>query len=233
MDDRDLEQGTLAWKDARAGNVTASRISDVMTKPRKGNKESSVRANYRAQLICERLTDKSQENEYQSYDMRRGTELEPFARAEYELRHGVMVNKVGFVKHPTIKMAGCSPDGEIGIDGLLQIKCPKNAIHLDYLLTGIVPVEYRSQMWFEMACTGRQWSDFVSYNSNLPDHLQLFVVRLKRDDGEIAIIEEEVLKFNAEIEEIIVNLPKSSPDDLTSEWTGALDDLKERGAAAK
>lgn len=232
MDDRDLDQGTAAWKDARVGFVTASRICDVLSKPRKsGSKESAVRANYRAQLICERLTGKSQEREFQTWDTRRGIELEPFARVEYEMKKGLMVNTVGFVKHATIKMAGCSPDGEVGEDGLVQIKSPKNAIHLDYLLTGIVPVEYRPQMQFEMSCTGRKWSDFVSYNQNLPEHLQLFVVRLKRNDAEIAIIEEEVLKFNAEIEEIMGKLPKGQPDDLTEEWSAALADLKERAVS--
>lgn len=234
MDDRDLEQRTSAWKDARVGFVTASRICDVLAKPRKGSKESAARSNYRAQLICERLTEKSQEREFQTWDTKRGIELEPFARVEYELKRGVMVNTVGFVKHTTIQMAGCSPDGEVGADGLVQIKCPKNAIHLEYLLTGIVPVEYRPQMHFEMACTGRQWSDFVSYNPNLPEHLQLFVVRLKRDDGEISRIEEEVLKFNAEIEETMCRLPNcQAAEDLTQEWSAALENLKEKQGATK
>lgn len=204
-----LEQGTAEWKDARCGKVTASRISDVLTKPRKGQKESAVRANYRAHLICELLTGRPVQDEFQTWDMKRGTELEPTARVEYELKRGVMVQTVGFVQHPRIASAGCSPDGLIGADGLAQFKCPKTATHLGWLMAGIVPVEHRPQMQFEMSCTGRQWSDFVSYEPNLPDHLQLFIVRLKRDEAAIAEIENEVVRFLAEISDIIGKLPES------------------------
>lgn len=200
------EQGTQEWRDERSGHVTASRICDVLTKPRKGQKESTTRANYRAQLVCEILSGKAIQDEYQSYDMRRGTELEPNARIEYELR-GHDVETVGFVKHPKLERAGCSPDGMVGTDGMVQFKCPKSAKHLEWLMAGIVPIEHRPQMYFEMSCTGRHWNDFVSYDPNLTGH-ELFVVRLKRDDAEIEVIEKEVVKFNAEVDEIIAKLPK-------------------------
>jgi len=205
-------QGTTEWKDARAGNITASRTGDVLTKPRKGQRESVVRANYRAQLICERLTGKAQEGEFQSWDMKRGLELEPYARAEYEIKTGTVIELAGFVPHPSIPHAGASPDGLIGTDGLVQFKCVKTAKHLDWLMEKIVPVEHRGQMYFEMACTGRKWSDFVSYEPNLPGNLQLFIARLPRDEVAIQEIEIEVQKLNAEIDEIIAKL--SDEDNL-------------------
>ena len=211
----DCEQGTPQWRDMRSGKITASRISDVLTQPRKGQKESVVRSNYRAQLVCEILTGKAVQDEFQSYDMKRGIELEPYARAEYEIRRKTVVEKVGFVSHPSIARAGASPDGLIGTDGLCQFKCVKTAKHLDWIMAGMVPTEHRGQMYFEMACTGRQWSDFVSYEPNLPDQHQLFIVRLKRDDAEIAEIENEVRKFNAEIDEIINKLSVKLDEDLT------------------
>ncbi len=206
------DQGTQAWKDERAGNITASRIGDVQTKPRKGQRESTVRRNYRAQLICEILTGKAVEDQFQSWDMKRGIELEPRARVEYEIKAGVIVDKCGFIPHHSIPRAGASPDGLIGQDGLVQFKCVKTATHLDWLMEKIVPVEHRGQMYFEMACTGRKWSDFVSYEPNLPQQLQLFVARLSRDEAEIAEIETEVRKLNAEIDEIIQRLTGPEPD---------------------
>lgn len=207
------DQGTQEWRDARAGNITASRISDVLTGPRKGQKESRTRANYRAQLICERLTGKAVQDEYQSWDMKLGIEREPYARAEYEIKTGTVVDLAGFIPHPTIPRSGCSPDGTIGSEGLVQFKCGKTATHIDWMMSKIVPVDHRPQMYFEMACTGRKWTDFVSYEPNLPPHLQLFIVRLERDEVAIAEIETEVQKLNAEIDEIIAKL--NGPEDLT------------------
>lgn len=209
------DQGTQAWRDERSGKITASRIDGVLTKPRKGQKESAVRSNYRAQLVCEILTGKAVEDQFQSWDMKRGLELEPRARAEYEIKTGTVLETVGFVPHPTIPRAGASPDGLVGTEGLVQFKCVKTAKHLDWLMEKIVPVEHRGQMYFEMACTGRQWSDFVSFEPNLPEHLQLFVIRLKSDDVKILEIENEVRKFNSEIDDIINRLG-SVDEDLES-----------------
>lgn len=201
------EQGSDGWVKDRCGNVTGSRITDVLAKPMKGSKESTTRRNYKAELVSELLTGRVQEG-FVSWDMKRGTELEPFARADYEVERGVTITNVGFVKHPTLARCGASPDGLIEKDGLVEFKAPKTANHLDYLTAGIVPMEYRPQMLWEMACTGRQWCDFVSYDPNMPERLQLFIKRFERDDVRIAEIEQEVIKFNAEIDEIIANLPK-------------------------
>lgn len=210
-----MEQNTQEWKDARAGKITASRIGDVLTKPKKGSKESRTRANYRAQLICEILSGKAIQDEYVSWDMKLGMEREPYARAEYEIKTRRVVDLAGFIEHPTISRAGASPDGLIGIEGLVQFKCVKTATHIDWILEKIVPIEHRPQMYFEMACTGRKWSDFVSYEPNLPDNLQLFICRLDRDEVAISEIETEVQKLNAEIDEIIAKLTQPLNEDLT------------------
>jgi putative phage-type endonuclease len=200
------EQERAAWMASRCGKITASRIADVLAKPLKGKQESATRRNYRAELVCERMTGRTQEG-FQTWDMKRGTELEPFARTEYELARGVMIENVAFIAHGRIPNTGASPDGLIGKDGLVQFKCPKTATHLDWLMAGIVPAEHRPQMLWEMACTGRQWCDFASYDPNLPQHLQLFIVRFDRDEVAIGELEQEVEKFDAEIRDIIANLP--------------------------
>ena len=226
----DHEQGTKEWLESRLGNVTASRIGDVMAKPgKKGSAESRSRANYRARLIVERLSGRAVEDEYQSYDMKRGIEIEPIARAEYEMRENVMVETAGFVMHPTIPRFGASVDGLVGKDGLVQFKCPKTAIHLEWLMAKRVPPEHVAQMLAELSCRPeRKWSDFVSYEPNLPHHLQLFKVRMMRDETAITEMELEVVKFNAEIDEIISKLP--APDqkdrDLTEEWQKNVDYIK-------
>lgn len=216
MTSQEMEQGSAEWREIRAGKVTASRIGAVMTKPRKGQKESVTRANYRAQVVAERLSGKAAPDEYQSWEMRRGTDLEPNARIEYELKTGNDVRTVGFVEHPKIANAGASPDGFIGEDGMVQFKCGIPATHLTWLLEGIVPLEHRPQMYFEMACTGRMWSDFVSYDPGLTGH-ELFIARLERDEAEIEAIEVEVVKFNREVDEIIARLAKPDPMELTQE----------------
>jgi len=201
------EQGTKEWRDERAGHATASRITAITTKPKKGQKASATRDNYKAQLICEILSGHATEDEFESWDMRRGRELEPQARIEYELRSKEAVETCGFIKHPHLPRAGASPDALVGKDGLAQFKCPKSATHLAWLIAGIVPIDHRPQMYFEMACTGRKWNDFVSYDPNLTGH-ELFIVRLARDEAEIELIEKEVVKFNAEVDEVVGKLTK-------------------------
>lgn len=200
------EQERAAWMADRCGHITASRITDVLAKPLKGAKEATTRRNYKAELVCERMTGKTQEG-YTSWDMKRGIELEPFAKAEYEIARGEIVDNCGFIAHPSILRGGASPDGLIGKHGLVQFKAPKTAHHIDYLTAGIVPNEYRPQMLWELACTGRQWCDFVSFDPHLPEHLQLFIVRFDRDEVEIAKIEDEVRRFDEEIEATIKALP--------------------------
>jgi putative phage-type endonuclease len=201
------EQRSEEWFKERLGCVSSSCIADVLAMPKKGSGEATTRRNLKARLVCEILTGK-REDEFMSWDMQRGIKLEPIAVTEYELRQNVDTDSVGFVPHPTIARAGASPDRLIGKDGILEVKCPKTANHIEYLENGIVPVEYRKQMYWEMACTGRKWVDFLSFNPSLPDDLQLFIVKLERDDVYIAEIEAEVRKFNDEVEEIVQRLRK-------------------------
>ena len=204
----DFEQGTQEWLKARAGKVTASKIGDVMAKIKSG--EAAARKDYRAQIVAEILTGNPQGSTFTNEEMRWGTDNEPLARAEYETAKGVMVDQVGFVVHPTIDRAGCSPDGLVealvGDAGLVEIKCPKTATHLTYLLDGRVPSQYQPQMLWQMACTEAAWCDFVSFDPRLPEDLQLFVVRFKRDDERIKEMEAEVNLFLSEVDEILTKL---------------------------
>lgn len=200
----DFEQGTAEWLNARAGKVTASKIGDVMAKIKTG--ESAARKDYRAQIVAEILTGKPQGSTFTNEEMRWGTEQEPLARAAYETAKGVMVDQVGFVVHPTIDRAGCSPDGLVDEIGLLEVKCPKTTTHLTYLLDGRVPSQYQPQMLWQMACTETEWCDFVSFDPRLPDDLQLFVVRFKRDQERIDAMVDEVKTFLREVDEILASI---------------------------
>jgi putative phage-type endonuclease len=189
-------QGSDEWKALRMGKVTASRVADVVARTKTGYGAS--RANYMAQLIAERLTGVVAEA-YTNAAMIHGTETEPEARAYYEFYQGVTVEQVAFVPHPKIDQAGASPDGLVGDDGLVEIKCPNTATHLETLLGQAVPAKYRDQMQFQMACTGRQWCDFVSYDPRMPENMRGFVQRLPRDDKRIAELESEIAAFLLEM----------------------------------
>lgn len=195
-----MEQGTDLWFAARCGKATASRIADIVAKTKTG--PSASRANYLAQLVCERLTG-TVEAGFTNAAMAWGTEKEPEARNAYSFRHAADVVEVGFIDHPQIGWAGASPDGLVGEDGLLEIKCPSSATHIDTLLSGKVPAKYITQMAWQMACTGRAWCDFVSYDPRLPDAMQLFVKRVDRDDAYIAQLETEVAAFLNEVRQTI------------------------------
>jgi putative phage-type endonuclease len=191
-----MEQGTDAWFTARIGKVTASRVADLMAKTKSGY--STSRDNYMAQLVCENLT-KTKADGFTNAAMEWGTEQEPFARAAYEAKTGVMVEEVGFVPHPLIEWAGASPDGLVGPDGLVEIKCPNTATMIDTLLTGKVPSKYNTQMQFQMACTGRHWCDYVVFDPRMPAKAQLFVKRVFRDDAFIQEMEAEIVNFLSEV----------------------------------
>ena len=200
-----MDQGSEEWFTIRIGKVTASRVADVLAKTKSGY--SASRDNYMAQLVCERLTGQKAEG-FTNASMQWGTETEPLARAAYEALKDVLVDEVGFVPHPTITMAGASPDGLVDQDGLLEIKCPNTATHIDTLLSDSVPTKYFTQMQFQLACTGRKWCDFVSFDNRLPEELQLFVKRVPRDDTYIKLMEAEIVQFIAELDDKINKLMK-------------------------
>ena len=194
-----MEQRTEEWFLARKGKVTASKIADVMAKGR-GGAESVTRQKYIDQLVTERLTKCIAEG-YTNDSIQRGIDMEGLARAAYSFHTCSDVDEVGFVDHPNIDMCGASPDGLVRFEGLVEIKCPNSNTHIEYILAGKPPAKYIPQMAWQLACTGRQWVDFVSYDDRLDDESKhLFIVRYERDDEYIAEIEEAVKQFLLEVE---------------------------------
>lgn len=198
-----IVQGTPEWFAARAGKVTASRVADVIAKTKSGY--STSRQNYAAELLCERLTGICEPG-FTSGPMQWGKDQEPFARQAYERRHEVEVYEVGFVDHPEVRMSGASPDGYVGEAGLVEIKCPLTATHLDTLLGGSVPGKYLTQIQWQLACTGREWCDFVSFDPRLPEAMQVYVERIPRDLSMILELETEVSAFIRELDGRVANL---------------------------
>lgn len=195
----DCEQGTDEWFQARAGKVTASRIADMMAKARTGSGWGVSRTNYRDELVLERLMGRPAGDKFKSKAMDRGNEVEPKAREMYAfIREDV--TQVGFVLHPTIDDAGCSPDGLVGADGLIQIKCPDTKTHFDTLLGAPIDGGYLKQVQWEMACTGRKWCDFVSFDDRVPLSMQIKIIRVERDPIIIAKFEHETREFLKEVE---------------------------------
>ena len=198
-----IEQRSDAWFSARLGKVTASRVADVIAKTKSGY--SASRDNYMAQLICERLTGQQGES-FTNAAMTWGTETEPLARSAFEAYADVMVEEVGFVPHPRIRDSGASPDGLVGLFGMLEIKCPNTATHIDTLLSQTVPGKYITQMQWQMRCCERQWCEFVSFDPRLPQDLQLFVKRVEFDPEYVAMLEKEVIQFLAELDDKVNKL---------------------------
>lgn len=182
----------------RCGKVTASRVADVIAKTKSG--WGASRGNYMAELIAERLTGVKAEG-YTNAAMQHGIDTEPQARMAYEFACDAEVNEVGFIAHRFIPMTGASPDGIVGNDGLVEIKCPGTATHIETLLTGVIPEKYITQMSWQMACTERTWCDFVSFDPRLPEALRIYTRRITRDDSLTISLEKDVQKFLIELEE--------------------------------
>lgn len=199
----ELVQGSIEWHMARCGKVTASRMADLAATTKSG--WGASRGNYMAELIAERLTGVPTEG-YSSPAMRWGNETEPMARNAYQFYVDTDVVQEGFASHPTIANAGASPDGLVGADGLVELKCPNTATHIDTLLGASVPSKYRLQMQWQMACTGRKWCDFASFDPRMPENMRLFVRRLDRDDTEIVRLEGLVIAFQSELQQKIDQL---------------------------
>ncbi len=198
-----VAQGTAEWHEMRLGKVTASRVTDVIVRTK--TNYAATRANYAAQLITERLTGLPTEG-FINDAMRWGTEIEPEARAAYEFNRVASVEQVSFVPHPTIGDAGASPDGLVGDAGLVEIKCPNTATHIETLRGGSVPGKYITQMQWQMACTCRRWCDFVSYDPRMPESMRFFCQRVERDDAMIADLEREVIAFLNEVRAAVIDL---------------------------
>lgn len=197
------EQRSAGWFKARLGKLTASRVADALARTKTG--WGASRANYAAQLVSERLTG-AWEQAYSNAHMDWGTEKEPDARAAYGFTYDVDVAECGFIDHPSVAWSGASPDGLIGSDGLLEIKCPGTARHIDTLRTEQIPDKYQLQMLWQMACTGRGWCDYVSYDPRMPEEMRLFVKRFERDEARIDEIEREAAKFLSEVADTVAQL---------------------------
>ena len=201
-----IEQGSAAWYEQRLGRVTASRVADIVARTKSGY--STSRANYLAELLVERLSGQRAES-FVSAAMQWGTDQESEARMAYMFRTDSDVELAGFVAHPTIEMSGASPDGYVGADGLVEFKCPNTATHIETLLTGVIPGRYETQMFWQMACTGRAWCDFASFDPRMPEEMRLFVKRVPRDDARVAELEEEVRTFLFELDTTVRRLVKA------------------------
>jgi putative phage-type endonuclease len=191
-----MEQRTEEWFAARCGKVTASRVADIIAKTKTG--ASASRENYLAQLVCERLTGKPAES-YSNAAMSWGTDTEPYAKAAYEGRMDILVTDVGFLTHPWIVMSGASPDG-LASEGMVEIKCPNTATHIETLLTKTVPTKYITQMMWQMACADRPWCDFVSFDPRLPEKHQLFIKRINYDPEMVNLLENSVIQFLGDVD---------------------------------
>lgn len=196
-----IEQRSPEWFAQRLGKVTASKVADVMATGR-GGAPSASRKNYMAQLVTERLTGLPTELGFTNAAMERGTDLEPVAAAAYAFKHDTEVEEVGFIDHPEIQMFGASPDRTVGTEGLIEIKCPNTATHIGTLTGSPIDKKYHLQMQVQMACTGRQWCDFVSFDDRLPAPLDMIVIRVDRDDAMIAEIEAEVRLFLDQLDDM-------------------------------
>ena len=205
----ELIQGSDEWLQARCGSVGASRIDDLCAKIKTGYGAS--RANLMAELLVERLTGKPTES-YVNAAMQHGIETELEARAAYEMAHETWVKEVGLIRHPRIAGAHASPDGLVGDNGLVEIKCPNTATHIDTLLRREVPSKYVKQMQWQMVCADRAWCDFVSYDPRMPPRMQLFVQRVRFDPVLVADLETEVAVFISELDAKIAELRRAYGD---------------------
>ena len=193
-----IEQGTPEWHQLRLGKVTASRVADILAKTKTG--PSASRQNYLIELALQRSTNIIQES-FTNAAMEWGTATEPQARVAYEVATNNFVDQVPFIDHPNISWFGCSPDGLVDSVGLVEFKCPNSATHWEYFKAKKPPQKYVIQMQTQMACTGKDWCDFVSFDPRMPERSQLLIVRVNRDNEMIAMIEEEVSKFLSEVED--------------------------------
>jgi len=194
------------WFQARVGKVTASRICDVVATIKSG--EATVRRNYRRELVLERYSGIPQESGYTSFAMQQGIAKEAMARDTYAFHKGLAIEEVGFIVHPTIALAGASPDGWVGKDGIVEIKAPEANAMWEMLVGSVLDKKYRDQVTWQLACCpDRKWADIVFYREGLP----LEIVHVERDDQAIGELEQAVRNFLAEVESEYQMLCKRHP----------------------
>lgn len=189
------------WYAERCGKVTASRVKDLNAKPSKGKALNALGLT----ILAERLTGVQKETPTNFY-MQWGIDNEPHAIAAYENETGFFVNGTGLIDHPFIEMFGASPDGLVSENGQIEVKCPDTTTHLNTLLTKEVPEEHIPQITSQLACTRREWCDFVSYDPRLEPELQIIIIRVFAKDLNIEGLERDVRAFNRAIEEAKASL---------------------------
>lgn len=195
----DFPQGSVEWFAARCGRATASEFSSVLAKG-----QGKTRLTYLRKVVAESLTGKPMES-FKNKDTDRGNELEEFGRAAYEIKTGNSVDQVGFIQHATL-MAGCSPDGLVGEDGGVEIKCVIPTVQLETVLAGGYPSEHRAQIQGGLWLTGRKWWDFCSHSEDLPENLRTYIFRVEPDPKYITTLEAEVTVFLREVDALLVDL---------------------------
>jgi len=202
-----IEQGSEAWFQSRLGKLTASRVADAMAKTKSGY--STSRKNLMMELLCQRLTGNREEG-YTNAAMQRGIDLEPIARGSYEIENDVLVLESALIDHPSIENFAASPDGLVGDTGMLEIKCPNTAQHVEFLRTKKIPLKYQTQMTAQMLCAGREWVDFVSFDDRLPEDLQYRCLRFDLDKGGAERMTKEVRGFLSELDDLVIELQEQA-----------------------
>lgn len=192
-----VSQGSPEWHQLRLGKATASRVADIIRKG-KGGALSLSRARYAGELVAERLSGLPTVG-FKSADMEWGNQTEAQARDAYAFYRDADLIEVDFVDHPSIDMTGASPDRLVAPDGLLEIKCPATHTHIATLFGEPIDPDYIVQMQWQMACTGRAWCDWASFDPRLPESMRLHVRRVQRDNARIAELETAVVDFLNEV----------------------------------
>ena len=205
-----MEQRSDEWYAARCGSLGASQLNDALATTKTG--WGASRENLKNKIIAERLTGVPAES-YTNAAMLWGIDNEDAARQAYEAHTGTFVDELGIAYHPVLKHTHASPDGLVGNDGLIEIKCPNTTTHIETLRSGKAPSKYIKQMQWQMRCVDRQWCDFVSFDPRLPKHLQLFIVRVDRDDEFISKLDTQVAEFLSEVEREIEELNERFSND--------------------
>jgi putative phage-type endonuclease len=214
-----MDQRSAEWFAARLGRLTASRVADMMATTRSG--WGASRANYAWELAIERLTGQPTTG-FCSPAMQWGIDQEDRARAAYQIHALATVKEVGFIEHPKL-FAGASPDGLIDDEGMLEIKCPSSSTHGETLLSGRIDDKYHKQMQFQLACSGRAWCDFASFDPRFPDEMQLWVKRVERDETAIREIEEAAEQFLAEVDQTVARLRERYDGKLAGQLSASLE----------
>jgi hypothetical protein len=200
-----VPQDSKAWTAARVGHLTASRMKDVLAMSKTGGKPLKAREDYLMELVSERMVGGAMDH-YVTAAMQWGLDHEIEAKAAYGQVKNCDVDPAGFILHPSIEFFGASPDAFIGSDGLCEVKCPTTTKHISWLLAGVVPEEHKPQMIAQIACTGREWVDFVSFDPRVPARQRVFIRRFVPTADEIELVEQEAAKFLEEVEAVFMKV---------------------------